>query len=89
MVSSQRGKRQPGIQSRFDEEPMSLDSLIAARQLFTNLAMRMPLDSASKSDSAGPRLHRCDGSALTAQESGPAISEREQDDEHGQPVSTA
>ena len=80
-MSSQRGERQLKIRSRFDEEQMSLDSLNAARRLFAKLAMRMPLDSASKLDSAGPRLHRCNGRALTPQEGGPATGEREHADQ--------
>jgi hypothetical protein len=76
-VSSQRDERQVNARSKYDEEPMSLDSLNAARRLFAKLAVRTLLRDTSKPDSAGPRLHRCNGSALTAQESGPAESERE------------
>ena len=48
---------------------------------------RMSLDIASKPNSAGPRLHRCNGRALTPQGAGPAKSEREQDDEYSQQYS--
>lgn len=42
--------------------------------------LRMLLATTSKSDSAGPRLHRCNGRALTPQEGGPVTSEREHAD---------
>lgn len=76
-VSNQRGERQLRIRSRFDEEPMSLDRLHAAERLFAKLAVRKLLSETSKSESAGPRLHRRAGRALTPQEGGPAASERE------------
>jgi hypothetical protein len=81
-VSSQRGERQLRIRSGLDEEPVSLDSLHAAERLFAKLAVRMLLGNASEPESAGPRLHRCTGRALTPREDGPATCEREQDDEH-------
>jgi len=61
---------------------MSLDDLHAAEPLFAKLALRTLLISTSTPSSAGPRLPRCSGRALTPQEAGPAKSEREQDDEH-------
>ena len=82
-MSSQRNERQLRIRSRFDEEAMSLDSLHAAERLFAKLAVRMLLRNTPESESAGPRLHRCIGRALTPQESGPATSECEHNDEHG------
>jgi len=83
-VSSWRGERQLRIHSRLDEEAMSLDSLHAAEQLFAKLAVRMLLTRTAEPESAGPRLPRCNGRALTPQEAGPAQSGREQDDEHSQ-----
>ena len=83
-MSSQRGGRQLRIRSRFDEESTSLDILRAAERRFANLAIRMLLADASRPNSAGPRLHRCNGRALTPQGAGPAKSEREQDDEYSQ-----
>ena len=80
MVSSQRGERQLTIRSRCDEEPMSLGNLPAAETLFTKPAVRMLPRVASKLESAGPRLHRCNGRALTPQGAGPAQSEREHED---------
>ena len=79
-MSSRRGERQIRIRSRFDEEPISLDSLHAAERLFAKLAVRMLLANTSESNSAGPRLPRCNGRALTPQERGPAQSEREHAD---------
>lgn len=80
-MSRQRGERQVRIRSRFDEESISLDSLHAAERLFAKLAVRMLLGNASEPKSAGPRLHRRAGRALTPQEGGPAASEREQSHE--------
>jgi hypothetical protein len=76
-VSSQRGEQQVRIRSRFDEEPMTLDNLHAAERLFARMAVRKLLSETSKSEFAGPRLHRRAGRALTPQEGGPAASERE------------
>jgi len=87
-VSKQYGERQANIRSRFDEEPMSPDELHPAEQLFAKLGMRALVGNTSIPDSAGPRLPRCNGRALTPQEAGPAQSEREQDDEHSQRNST-
>jgi len=80
-VSRQRGERQVTIRSRFDEEPMSLDNLHAAERLFAKLAVRKLLSETSNPESAGPRLHRRAGRALTPQGGGPAASEREQSHE--------
>jgi hypothetical protein len=80
-VSKQRGERQVRIRTRLDEEPMSLDSLHAAERIFARMAVRKLLSETSKSESAGPRLHRRAGRALTPQEGGPAASEREQSHE--------
>ena len=79
-MSSRRDQRQVKARSKSDEEPMPLDTLRAP--------VRALLANTSESNSAGPRLHRCNGRALTPQENGPATSEREQDDERAQPVST-
>ena len=57
-MSKQRGERQVRIGSRFDEEPMSLDSLHAAERLFARMAVRKLLSETSTSESAGPRLQR-------------------------------
>ncbi len=88
MVSSQSGERQLSIRSRLDEEPMSLDSLHAAERPFAKLAVWTLLRVASKPESAGPRLHRCNGRALTPQEGGPAQSEREHADQRTDTSST-
>ena len=77
-MSSRRGDRRLVIRSRFDEEPMSLDSLHEAERLFAKLAVRMVLGDPPRPESAGPRLHRRAGRELTPREGGPAVSEREQ-----------
>lgn len=61
---------------------MSLDNLHAAERLFAKLAVRKLLAGATKPESAGPRLHRRDGRALTSREGGRATSEREQSHDH-------
>ena len=81
-MRNQRGERQLRIRSRYDEEPMSLDSLHAAERIFAKLAVRMILSNGSEPNSAGPRLHRRAGRALSPREGGPAPSERERS--HGQ-----
>ena len=72
-VSSRRGERQLRIRSRFDEEPMSLDSLHTAERLFAKVAVRWLLGGNADQRLAGPRLHRRAGRALTPQEGGPVM----------------
>jgi hypothetical protein len=76
-VSGQRGHRQLRISIRFDEEPMITNNLYMAERLFAKWAIQMLLRNASKSESAGPCLHRCTGRALTPQGGGPATTESE------------
>lgn len=88
-MSGQRGERRVTIRSSFDEEWMSLDSLHAAERLFAKLAVRMLLDHTPELESAGPRLHRRAGRALTPREGGPVMPQAdsprraESDREHG------
>ena len=78
-VSNRRSERQLKICSRLDQEPMSLDNLLAAERLFAGLAVRWLLDQAPDPEFAGPRLHPRAGRELTPQEGGPAEGESEHD----------
>lgn len=69
------------VRSGFVEEPLTSAGLPAAEQLFAKLAVRMLLQETQTPESAGPRLHRRDGRALTPQESGSAKSESERANE--------
>jgi len=82
-VSKQPGQRELTVCRRSDGSE-SFDGVHATRRRPTDLAVHLLLTGALRSDSAGPRLHRCNGRVLTPQEGGPAPSEREQDDEHSQ-----
>jgi len=64
-VSSQYRDRELRIQARFDEEPLSVDSLYTAEHLFARLAVRNLLDKNLKPKSAGPHRRRRAGRALT------------------------
>lgn len=76
-MSSNRDERRQKTCSSLVEESPSTDSLYAAEKYFAMLAVRMLVCNSLIPKSAGLRLHRCTGRALTPREGGPATTESE------------
>lgn len=80
-VSSRRPKQQVRIRSRVDEDPMSIDCLRVAEQLFAKLAVRMLLRDATGNGigrAVAPPSRR-EGAHPSGERPGPSESERGDD----------
>lgn len=63
--------------SSHSEDQISSNDVLTAEQFFAKLAVRMLLRNSLNHESAGLRLHRCTGRALTPREGSPATTESE------------
>ena len=81
-MGSKRCRSKVRLHSEFDGEPIPIESLREAEQLFAGMTIRMLLRHSPEHEAAELRLHRRDGRELTPWEGGSAEGERERDDKH-------